>query len=438
MNFPNRVFRLDRGSCGRPACGNLIGLIAIVVCTWPAAAAFAAEVTYTVDPSQSMLTASGTIDGRILLGQQVESVGPDGSLITYQSLVTSYTGTITADRDTSAKTLQITGGNIVAQNNGPFSGPYYNPPLADYGVAVGDFSGAVRNFSFVLSGPVMPSSGSFDAAELSGMITSGEFDFSIASFNGEVLSVDDFSSPIVGDLTLASANASITDADGVETIAIPVNTNFITEVTDPAVFSAPLPLYLDLSGVIVATSEVPEPAILELLAISGLFLIGKRRSLLILVSLMCFAVSAPAAFAAEITYTIDPTQSVLTLSGSADGFPYQEQQVVTGIIAGLPPMVYQSLVTSYTGTITAERDPHANTLQINGGNIAAVNGGPYAAPTSFVPTTYPPPADYGFEAAFPDSDFLVGPSPSLLGAIRDFSFLPSSSLLEVATGFDVS
>ena len=67
---------------------HLIGLL-LAACAWPAANAGADMITYTVDPTQSSLTISGTFEGDPL---QPQSGVPD-------SLTTSYGGSITAERD---------------------------------------------------------------------------------------------------------------------------------------------------------------------------------------------------------------------------------------------------------------------------------------------------------------------------------------------------
>jgi hypothetical protein len=121
--------------------------------------ALAENITYTVDPARSSLTISGTFAGHVL---QPEPAAPD-------SLTTSYTGTISANRDLLADTLQVNGANIAAQSNGTFSpiGTSYgigsSYPPADYAFITGaGFSppatgstGALLGVSFSLASPLI-------------------------------------------------------------------------------------------------------------------------------------------------------------------------------------------------------------------------------------------------------------------------------------------
>ena len=265
---------------------NLIGL-ALVAAVMPVAGAWGENVTYTVDPGRSTLTISGTFGGNDLQPQE----GYAGSL------TTSYTGTITATRDLVADTFTITGGTISAENNGsygpPYSsgdsiivagGSYVSPyPAANYGfftpTPVGEttlpvsseFDGAVRNFSFLLSSTTITSPSSFDAAQISAAISSGEFAFAFWEFPTAGLNLasteSDFLTPISGNPAFSSAPGSLSHAGATETLMIPINTDITVDMNGS-------PFVMHLTGIIVAAT--PEPSAIAL--ITPLILLLYRRN----------------------------------------------------------------------------------------------------------------------------------------------------------------
>jgi len=112
----------------KPASASArISLIALMICLLPATGAIADSVTFVIDPTQSSLTASGSYQGRALQGQPFFTIfGTPGA----DSLVDSYGGTITANLDAGANTLELTGGNIAALENAAAAGSPGLPPNA--------------------------------------------------------------------------------------------------------------------------------------------------------------------------------------------------------------------------------------------------------------------------------------------------------------------
>ena len=258
-----------------------IGLIALAA-QLSAASAFGGMITYTIDPTQSVLTASGSIGGISFQQQIIVQTGP---YVTYESLVASFAGIITAQFDNGANTLQIESADVVAQDGGPYAAPWTGSatdqaPPANYGLDVNLFGvggttgsgivprllGAIRGFAFSLYGPPENVSNGFDVSQLSVPITSGEFDYVDAAPTGYFPSDTYLASAISGVLSLASASGNLADASGVQTLTVPINTVLTVDATDPIILGAQtIPLDVSLSGTIVATAIVPEPARMGLL-----------------------------------------------------------------------------------------------------------------------------------------------------------------------------
>jgi len=250
---------------------NLI-VLALVGAVMPAAGALGDIVTYIVDPARSSLKLSGTFAGNPVLPQPGL---PD-------SLTTSYFGTISADRDFVSNKLQITNGTVTAQTNGTFSpvgigfgggSTYYAP--SDYGFQTGagftnppttGSTSAILDFSFSsLASPLISSPNNFDASLLSAAIASGEFDCVSSSPD-----VGGWFFPITGSLTFAPSTASLTNDSGVETLDIPIHTEF-------TYFAQGQPLTVQLSGSIIATAQVPEPTSVVFLGIAAMSLLFRCR-----------------------------------------------------------------------------------------------------------------------------------------------------------------
>ncbi len=240
-----------------------LGTIALAICGASGIAGMitsaGAAVVYTVDPALSSLTVSGTYNGSPMKAQ--------GFLPS--SLVTSYTGTITANRDAAADTLQITGGTVTGQT----SGAYLPDGTGQYGVVI-QYGTAplpvtneaeVSGFSFALSSGTINSPESFDSSLLSAAITGGFLGGDATAAGGTV------HGPYTGtpatSFTIASGNATLADAAGAETLTIPINTDLVFNLS----FGTTMTMHL--SGNIVA--ETPEPASIG--AVSGIALLLLRR-----------------------------------------------------------------------------------------------------------------------------------------------------------------
>ena len=215
-----------------------------------------------IDPARSSLTVSGSYGNLSFIpqgGTAVDGVTPPFSLSAI------YSGIISASRQTGLDTLQITGGSIVAGGDLP----WYPAPApvspANYGFEVTSdgfdgFYGAIRLFQFSIYGPSITSPATFDAALLSGSIISGRLDVSNVSVG---------SYPLSSNLVLASNTCSLTNSGGIETLSIPIGTDFSVLVDGQ-------PLALHLTGVIVAST--PEPSSLTLILVPMLMLY-RRHSL---------------------------------------------------------------------------------------------------------------------------------------------------------------
>jgi hypothetical protein len=239
--------------------------MALAFCAFPAVV-LSSPITYTVDPSQSSLTLSGTWGGYTVVSQ----------LTAPNTLIASLAGNITADRDFVQDTLQITGGSVAAQNNGAYVDLADTP--ADFGIVPNgslDNVGAIVDFAVSLSSLPINSPESFDASQVTADVGSGQFHYVSggSSYPGGPIIVSDTYVAISGSLLLASGSASVADADGIETLTIPVGFDLPIEtslILDP--------LAINLSGVIVATAPIPEPASLSVLAVPAFVILCKRRN----------------------------------------------------------------------------------------------------------------------------------------------------------------
>ena len=149
------------------------------------------------------------------------------------------------------------------------------------------------------------------------------------------------------------------------------------------------------------------------------------RTIMILAAVLAGFRAPSAARAAEVTYVVDPARSSLSVTGTFAGYPLQPQAGVAGAMA-----------TTYTGLISAQRDPLAHTLQISGGDISAVVNGTssplgigYSGHTDYAP------ADYGFTSP---SGVTNPPSTTFAGALCSFSFSISGPAFAAPELFDVA
>jgi len=233
------------------------------------AATFASPITYSIDPTRSSLTGSGTFQGKSL---EPFLLLESGNPTPISLLVASYTGTISADRDIAANTFQITGGNIAASQitGGSIANANYEfgtssggfPPLSS-------FQGTIHDFSISLSSPVIDSSTSFDSSRVLATIVSGQLAYALIDSPPHIGPTEtDGSSPIGGNLAFAPDSASLVGSVDIETLTIPVNTDFTIDVNGE-------PLAMHLSGALVATT--PEPSSLALLVTPVLLIFHRRR-----------------------------------------------------------------------------------------------------------------------------------------------------------------
>lgn len=233
-------------------------------------------ITFTVDPTQSSLSISGTFNGLPLYPQSGVA----------NPLTTAYSGTITAEHNFAENSLQITGSNIIGNANGSSSPINISPvALSNYGfsspfiVLPGrpegppQMVGALLAFSFSLTSPAITSPSSFDASQIAGTIESGKFEYELFLYNQGLVTTfysTDGSGAAAGGLSFAAENGSLVDTGGIETLTIPISTEYTIEASGQ-------PLVVDLSGTIVATAPVPEPSSLALLGLSTISLTARRR-----------------------------------------------------------------------------------------------------------------------------------------------------------------
>jgi hypothetical protein len=236
----------------------LAAVVAVTAGLAGSGAARGEQVTYYVDPARSSLTLSGIS----LRNNELIADGVGGGL------TTSYTGTLSANRDLIANTLQFTGGNVVAKNG---SGTWFDRP-ADYLFAAAPHAGpgaehyAIIGFAFSATSAEITSASNFNVSQLSIVIQSGELDF--ATFWPGIGSV-----PLSGNLVLAPASVTLLSAGGIETLMFPIDTDFSVLIS--AQGSEPVPLPMHLSGTLVAVA--PEPGSLTLLILPGILMIRRVR-----------------------------------------------------------------------------------------------------------------------------------------------------------------
>lgn len=229
----------------------------------------ATPISFTIDPAQSSLTASGSMAGTVMMAQK------------FGSNVTSYSGTVEADL--TAEGIKFTGGSLVAANQSGMLEPDIDGMLgsarANYGhwasVELGLFqtlegNSAIRGLVFSPSSQIVPMSlsgdaHSFDTTQLDFTVASGTIDYLIGSsyFGSRDLSA-------LYD-TNGDGPATLAVTGNVETLTIPVSLGFRTSMMTAN------DSILMFSGQIVATREVPEPAGLGLLCLSAVGLLRRRR-----------------------------------------------------------------------------------------------------------------------------------------------------------------
>ncbi len=225
---------------------RLTSVLLVLVCWWPLQIVHAATYVYTLDPAQSSITLSGSVTTQL----GTAPIEPQGQ----NSLTTSYTGTIHADRTSSSIQL-LPGGSIDANVSGnwqPLANASVGSAAADYGARV-TFAIVVVNFAgrdlvANLTGPSAPVDGS------------GNFDLtgSFVNFNsGNIAYRANFGfSPGTETLAGRSGNlagtATLTTEGMLEKLLLPVDATFALPIDDT------ISVMLTLDGQIVATRPLPE------------------------------------------------------------------------------------------------------------------------------------------------------------------------------------
>jgi hypothetical protein len=234
---------------------RLVAALVLVVSSFAAAA----PVDFTIDPAQSRVRLGGTFNG-VELGPQMP--GSD---------VTGYTGTVTAEIDRAAGTLSFNTDTPQALDQ-----PVDQQPLnefrqgANYGLTpVGTLPIflAARGMDLNLGGTNAPFNAGAPTFEQVGFyVNGGTLYYSTPDLPGGVADLHGYGGleRVIGPLTL-------TQAGGIETLTIPIGTNF-----SPYTGEGGDAIALTLDGQIVATRVVPEPGAAVLIVAGGLVL-GRRR-----------------------------------------------------------------------------------------------------------------------------------------------------------------
>jgi hypothetical protein len=227
--------------------------------------ASAAPVSYTIDSSQSSLSVGGLLAGGSVSAQ------------TSGSNVTSYSGTILADR--GASTIQfLTGSSLDAAlqstNQQPRTDSTPGSQPADYGrTATGQTFGetileALRDFNFGLESdnPIAVIGTTFNGSDVGMVVNAGASQWLDGTIPGE----KDFS-------TLFSFNTSgtpptLTNDGTTETRTLPLSATYLYSVQSTGDSS------LAFTGTIVATRGVPEPATAGIIAFTAFAMSSRRRA----------------------------------------------------------------------------------------------------------------------------------------------------------------
>jgi hypothetical protein len=214
----------------------------------------AAPVVFTIDQSQSQVSAAGKVAGSTFSAQAAGS------------LTTSYSGNINAD--VSGSTIQFTGGSaIAAQNSGdwkPAAGGGSGSASADYGAKATYESilavyVALRNIVLDLNSPSLAvTGGNFDGSSLifSFATNTAALDYNYSIGSGSQ-ALDGYSTN-----TLVSG-ATVSINGNVQTLTIPIDTTFIFSLLSANDSS------VHLTGQIVATSSGIAPPVIHSLTVTN-------------------------------------------------------------------------------------------------------------------------------------------------------------------------
>jgi hypothetical protein len=233
-----------------------------------AARADAAVVQYTIDPTQSSLTITGTFGG---------DTGPTQQ--TSGSLTTSYSGFIDADRQASSIQILISSRmNAALQGSDQAPAPdgeSTSDAPADYG-RQGDVTfvssqipgvEAFRDVLLDIDSAVEPiSANSFDSDFGLGFQT-GTADW---AFGGTAFGQEEFAG--LGTSSTSATDSTVEIIGGVERLTLRINTGPITYTGAGTENSS-----VGFTGTIVATRAIPEPTSLAALAAGAGLLLARRR-----------------------------------------------------------------------------------------------------------------------------------------------------------------
>ena len=222
--------------------------------------ASADAAVYDVDASASSLTVTGNFAG-------IPAAAQTGESNTF-----FLDGTLVADAGPTS--ISFAGGSLLdglpfGSDLRPGLGGADSSAAADFGLYGGNAlvyaEAAGRDFAFDLSGgPATLTGGSFAAGGLTLEVLSGTVDYRVV-FGSATPGTRDLTN---GSATNSGGLGSLTVADGVETLTIPVTATYT--FTQDGVVADVL-----LEGQIVATRAIPEPT--GLAALGGLGLLAARR-----------------------------------------------------------------------------------------------------------------------------------------------------------------
>jgi hypothetical protein len=225
-----------------------------------------ASAVFIIDPTQSQVTLSGTLDAFGELSAPITAQGPG-------SLTASYAGTI--DAEVNETTIQFTGSSLIeAQTNAspqqPAVGGAPGSDPADYGGTAEEqiffttisVETALRNVALDLTSPMLTlTSGTFASTSLEFLFSSnvdGTIDYDSPSLG------ESGTAPLTGDSTdTSSTPASLTTTGNVQVLSIPVNMTF----TDTS--GALEGTTLNMVGQIVATQTLLPPLIINSITVTN-------------------------------------------------------------------------------------------------------------------------------------------------------------------------
>jgi hypothetical protein len=243
----------------------------------------ASVISYTLDPAQSKLTLSGSVNSSPFAAQQLNTD------------MTSYAGSIQVDR--GANTIQFVAGSAI--DAAPLSETNIAPDrmahvgsadlfFADYAVQAplepltfpfpdDTSTGYFTFFDLVfaaVSNSLPVNAGNFAANGVTLQFTTGFYAY--VQFGDITENVGKFGTPtLVGKSAVnGAATGSLSTSAGVETLTLPVNLTFTSNNPDG------INVTFTLTGNLVATAPVPEPSGAAILSAStaGLLLTRKLRS----------------------------------------------------------------------------------------------------------------------------------------------------------------